>query len=305
MLMLLWISRCGAGILPTWAQTKAVLPVACGLLATKGFTLMGYESISISLAHTIKSCEPIFTVFFSLVWLRRSFSRRVYLSLIPILSGAVMAANSDIQFHVVGAAAVVLATSSQSLMRLYNKELMQSPLFRLRSTQNHKSSSGAAAGGTGRRSHFAFLLRIKFATCLVATAICATISICRVIVDLSTTSQSFRITRVPIIPIVVSSMFQWYAGLCAYALLSMIAPLSHSIAKIAERMLLILISILLFQSHAVSPINMFGIILAFMGVATYVLVRAGRSKEQAAALELSSASHRRNARRSPTRDMGV
>ena len=46
--------------LPTMSKSFSVkiLPIAASLLLVKALTLMGYEYITISLAHTIKSCEP-------------------------------------------------------------------------------------------------------------------------------------------------------------------------------------------------------------------------------------------------------
>ena len=112
--------------LPEMNKSLAIkaFPIAASLLIVKAFTLMGYEYISISLAHTIKSCEPVFTVAFSIVGYKMSFSRLVYLSLVPMVGGAVMAASSDVEFHLVGVLAIITATVFQSLQRLFNKDLL-------------------------------------------------------------------------------------------------------------------------------------------------------------------------------------
>jgi len=238
------------------------LPIAVSLLIVKAFTLMGYEYITISLAHTIKSCEPVFTVAFSIVGYRMRFSRLVYFSLIPMVGGAVMAAYSDVEFHLVGVLAIITATVFQSLQRLFNKDL-------LGTLTDAKVSNNLAR-----------ILGVKYWIAFLGLMICIPLAILSKLVAASSIAvEGYAATtwidtlRDSAPPIIVSSAFQWLAGAASYYLLALIAPLSHSVAKITERMLLILISVVLFQSHAVSFINIVGILIALAGVMCYVFAK--------------------------------
>ena len=249
--------------LPEMNKSLAIkaFPIAASLLIVKAFTLMGYEYISISLAHTIKSCEPVFTVAFSIVGYKMSFSRLVYLSLVPMVGGAVMAASSDVEFHLVGVLAIITATVFQSLQRLFNKDLL------------------GTISETKVSNDLARILGIKFTIAFQAMIICVPLAVLSRIASSggNTTFEepsSWIESIMECAPsVIVSSAFQWLAGAASYYLLALIAPLSHSVAKITERMLLILISVVLFQSHAVSFINITGILLALSGVLCYLYAK--------------------------------
>ena len=214
-----------------------ILPIAASLLIVKALTLMGYEYITISLAHTIKSCEPVFTVAFSIVGYKVRFSQSVYISLIPMVGGAVMAASSDVEFHLIGVLAIVGATVFQSLQRLFNKALL------------------GTISETKTSHDLSRILGIKFCIALQAMIMCVPLAI---LYRLATSGGNVTMKEpsslieniIECAPsVIVSSAFQWLAGAASYYLLALIAPLSHSVAKITERMLLILISVVLFQNH--------------------------------------------------------
>lgn len=235
-----------------------VLPIAIAMVAVKSFTLRGYEFVSISTAHTIKACMPIFIVFMTWAYLGNKPSTKIVMSLMPMLMGAAMAASFDAEFHVLGYLIILGSTVCGAFQNVYTKELMRAGLF------GSTDSSQTAAP----RSRLATVLELHYVTCVVACGLCIPISI----YDEFFYGGTCDIKAV-FLPIFLSSALQWVASVCSYTLLSMIAPLSHSVAKIAQRMLLIVVSVGIL-GNTVTALNVLGICIAFMGVGCYTLVKA-------------------------------
>ena len=280
--------------LPTMSKSFSVkiLPIAASLLLVKALTLMGYEYITISLAHTIKSCEPVFTVAFSIVGYKVRFSQSVYISLIPMVGGAVMAASSDVEFHLIGVLAIVGATVFQSLQRLFNKALL------------------GTISETKTSHDLSRILGIKFCIALQAMIMCVPLAL---LSRLATSGGNVTMKEpsslieniIECAPsVIVSSAFQWLAGAASYYLLALIAPLSHSVAKITERMLLILISVVLFQNHSLSFINITGILLALFGVLCYLYVK-NRDQSYLSSRNSSSSNGNNNSLKPECKGVGV
>lgn len=68
--------------------------------------------------------------------------------------------------------------------------------------------------------------------------------------------------------LLIPSFLMWIASLSSYVLLSVVAPLSHSVAKITERMILILVAIHVFKT-SISSENTMGIFIAFFGIGAF------------------------------------
>ena len=178
-----------------------------------------------------------------------------------MVGGAVMAASSDVEFHLIGVLAIVGATVFQSLQRLFNKALL------------------GTISETKTSHDLSRILGIKFCIALQAMIMCVPLAI---LYRLATSGGNVTMKEpsslieniIECAPsVIVSSAFQWLAGAASYYLLALIAPLSHSVAKITERMLLILISVVLFQNHSLSFINITGILLALFGVLCYLYAK--------------------------------
>ena len=79
-------------------------------------------------------------------------------------------------------------------------------------------------------------------------------------------------STIPVGLIFLSSSMQWLSSLSAYVVLAMIEPLSHNIAKITQRLCVIISSVIVF-GNPIAASNALGILIAFCGVALYSAVR--------------------------------
>ena len=178
-----------------WRGILLTLPSAVCVVLVKVFTLFGYEYITISLAHTIKACEPFFTVLLAYIWLERTYKTTVYLSIVPILLGACMAAYTDSTYSAIGILAVVGATVSQAFNRLYIKRSM--------ATWSSIVSTRYEQADDKQRSSLVDLIGLKCIT--AAVAFCLTLPLAILEISRTPTSQPFVPTLDAVVSVVVTA----------------------------------------------------------------------------------------------------
>eukprot|EP00944_MAST-04C_sp_MAST-4C-sp1_P007110 g7110.t1 len=234
-----------------FSKWNVMLPAIGSMIASKYLSLLAYQLIAVSLFQTLKATSPFTLVIISKVWLNKTYPFRVYLSLIPILGGAMLAASGDYEFNSLGAAAALLATSLGSFQRIYIKKHILA------------GSSGAA------------LLKSLRTTVLghFELAVCATLGI----FPLAVTAELLNggPFDIPLRKMVFGATLQWIASLCAWQGLAVLQPLSQNIAKIVQRICSIIVTIYLFDKH-ISVVNRNGMILAFFGVGMYCYISSGK-----------------------------
>ncbi|KAE9412026.1 hypothetical protein Angca_003817, partial [Angiostrongylus cantonensis] len=81
--------------------------------------------VPVSYAHTVKASMPLFSVFLSRVILKETQSKRVYLSLLPIVAGVVVASATELSFSFFGMFSALLSTFTYSLLNILVKKLLK------------------------------------------------------------------------------------------------------------------------------------------------------------------------------------
>jgi solute carrier family 35, member E1 len=236
-----------------FSKWKIMLPTIISMIASKYLSLLAYKLISVALFQTLKATSPFALVVISKLWLNKSYPAKIYISLIPILAGAMLAASGDYEFNIVGAIAAIIATCCGSFQRIYIK------LNILPATPETDLWSSLRTTVLG---HFEL-------------AICATIGI----FPLAFVEEILygNILYIPLTKIIFGATLQWVASLCAWQGLAVLEPLSQNIAKIVQRICSIIVTIYLFDKK-VSALNRNGMILAFFGVALYSYVQQKKKK---------------------------
>ncbi|KAJ3413455.1 hypothetical protein HDV05_008024 [Chytridiales sp. JEL 0842] len=107
-------------------MVSALVPVASLHFANIHMTNMSIQHSDVKFTHTIKAAEPLFTVIFGWIWLRKRIKATLLLSLLPIPIGVLMATFTDASFTYIGLGTAVFSVAVTSLRSvLYKSESAQ------------------------------------------------------------------------------------------------------------------------------------------------------------------------------------
>lgn len=99
----------------------AFLVPAVALFCANFFNSIALEFAGITLTYTIKSTIPVCTVGYCVLVDGKRYSLQTYLSLVPLVVGASLAAASDVSFNLVGLLAALASTASQTILNIHSK----------------------------------------------------------------------------------------------------------------------------------------------------------------------------------------
>jgi solute carrier family 35 protein E1 len=77
-----------------------ILPLSVFSLLSKVLTYWSYNAVPISIAHTCKASQPFFNAILAFIAYRTTFSFQIYLTLVPIVVGVIMASVSEMGMNV-------------------------------------------------------------------------------------------------------------------------------------------------------------------------------------------------------------
>jgi len=224
-------------------------------------TNISLGKVAVSFTHTIKSCEPFFSVVFSAIFLGDVPSVALVLSLLPIVAGISLASFTEPSFHWLGLLSALGANITFTSRNVFSKKVM-----------------GNVKDKLDNINLFSIIT-------IMSLFMCAPISLA---------IDGFQITPATLSSGPFSAVWDkaLLAGLCfhgyqqvSYMVLQRVAPVTHSVAKCAKSVVVITASLLFFR-NPITPLNMFGTALALVGVFLYSAVK---TKEKQAKLASKAA----------------
>ena len=271
-------------VLVTRSRVMELLPVGVAMMLGKSLTMAAFEYIPLSLSNTIKMTQAAFTVMLGYIWLGKLPSQRVLLSLIPLLFGATLTAGSDLSFNFFGFVAIFFATCCSTFQNLYFKNRVQVAKYPLAggSMQDNilpESRKPSKHQVIGR------MVLIHMIIAFSAFALSLPPAFYLEVVRSPTASRgaaqgagvqkkvdgSFVLASMQIF---AGSLMTWIGSVSAYIFLASVnTALTHNIAKLVQRMLRIVISVIIFH-NPISLTNAVGMMMALGGVALYSVASA-------------------------------
>ena len=221
-------------------------------------TNISLGKVAVSFTHTIKSCEPFFSVLFSAIFLGDIPSVALVLSLLPIVAGISLASFTEPSFHWLGLISAMGANITFTSRNVFSKKVM-----------------GNMKDKLDNINLFSIITIMSVFMCLPITM----------------AMDGFLLTPDSLSSGPLSNVWDkaLMAGLCfhgyqqvSYMVLSKVAPVTHSVAKCAKSVVVITASLLFFR-NPITPLNAFGTALALVGVFLYSSVKTKEKAAKAAA----------------------
>ena len=201
--------------------------------------LTALKFVAVSFTETVKSTAPFFTVVLSYIVLGTRTPFIVCMSLIPVVLGLILCSVSDSSYNLIGFASAILANCSDCMQNVMTKRLLNQ--YSVSTIQMYTCI-------------VAFIFQFPF---LLSTALTTGI------VEAKNVSSSHLTTY-----LVIDCLAFYSQSMLTYGLMSIVSPLSHSVANTAKRALLIVLSVRHF-GNPVSLTNWIGVALVTGGVFLY------------------------------------
>jgi len=243
----------------TRSQLMTILPLACVHTLGNLLTNVSLGKVAVSFTHTIKAMEPFFSVALSSIFLGESSPLPVLLTLVPIVGGVALASATEASFNWAGFGAAMGSNLT----------------FQSRNVLSKKFMTGSKGEKLDNINLFSVITMMS-AVLLLPVA-------------LFTEGFQFapaKITAMGLDPKFILSR-ALFAGICfhsyqqvSYMILQRVSPVTHSIGNCVKRVVVIVSSVVVFQTP-VSLLNGVGTAIALSGVFAYSQVKRLTGKKKA------------------------
>lgn len=242
------------------------MPLAIFQLTGHILSSMATSQIPVSLVHTIKGLSPLFTVLAYRIFFRIRYARATYLSLIPLTLGVMFACSTGFStnfFGIVCALAAALVFVSQNI---FSKKLFNEAAR----AESEMQSSGRQK--LDKLNLLCYCSGLAFILTLPIWAISEGYSLISDFMQdgiISLTEKKGSLDHgALLIEFVFNGVSHFAQNILAFVLLSMISPVSYSVASLVKRVFVVAVAIVWFGSPT-TPIQAFGIALTFLGLYLY------------------------------------
>lgn len=258
---------------PTRDVLITTLPLAGFQIGGHLLSATATGKIPVSLVHTIKGLSPLFTVFAYRVVFDIRYPISTYLSLVPLTLGVMLACSAELKGNVFGIiyaflAAIIFVTQNIFSKRLFNEaaaaEASGAPQTRKLDKLNLLCYS----------SGLAFILTFPIWFWSEGLGLLRDFYLDGSI-DLQDHEAGFDHGRLGL-EYIFNGTFHFGQNIIAFVLLSMVSPVTYSVASLIKRVFVVVTAIVWFQ-NSTTKIQGFGIALTFFGLYLYDRT-SGRSK---------------------------
>ncbi|KAJ9295319.1 hypothetical protein DTO271G3_6142 [Paecilomyces variotii] len=250
---------------PSREVIMTALPLAVFQLAGHILSSMATSKIPVSLVHTIKGLSPLFTVLAYRFVFRIRYARATYMSLIPLTLGVMLACSTGFSTNFFGILCAFLAAIVFVSQNIFSKKLF------------NEAARAEQDGQSGARK----LDKLNLLCYCSALAFLLTVPIWFVSEGYSLIKDFFQDGAVELsgkrgaldhgalfLEFVFNGISHFAQNILAFVLLSMISPVSYSVASLIKRVFVIVVAIVWFGSRT-TPIQALGIALTFLGLYLY------------------------------------
>ncbi|KAJ3109426.1 suppressor of loss of ypt1 [Phlyctochytrium planicorne] len=270
-------SRFGKIQRPTYEILRTTAPLSIFQILGHVFSSMAISRVSVSFAHTIKALSPLFTVFVYRVFFRISYGPKVYFSLLPLTAGVMLVCSNKVTFQLIGFVFALASTVIFVLQNIFSKKLFI------------QSSSRSSVNPSAPKK--LDKLNLLFYSALIAFVLMFPLWFyadgVRMIVEFGREYEEERSTWMQVMILFgVNGITHFAQAIFAFWILSLVSPVTYSIASLLKRIFVIIASIIYFGEN-ISSTQAFGICLTFLGLYMYDNAQADIAHGEAQLVELT------------------
>ncbi|TPX53737.1 hypothetical protein PhCBS80983_g06194 [Powellomyces hirtus] len=262
---------------PTWEIVKVVWPMAGFQIAGHVFSSLAIVRVPVSFAHTIKALSPLFTVVLYRLYYGLIYAPKVYLSLLPLTFGVMLVCLSEIKFNTVGFLCALTSTLIFVVQNMFTKNLFVASSESL-STSTPPSSppSGhttSLLSNSGIQQHKPLaldkmnLLFYSSGLAFIGMAPLWAYSDAKALFSFSPLEVEAQLHQLFVL-LLLNGLSHFFQNVLAFHLLSLVSPVTYSVASLIKRIIVICASIVWF-GQAVDARQGLGITLTFFGLWVY------------------------------------
>jgi len=223
--------------------------------------------IPVSLVHTIKGLSPLLTVGAYTIFLGITYSLPTYLSLIPLTVGVILACSADFNANFIGllsafASAILFVVQNIVSKQIFNDAAAaeKDGLPPTRFTKPDKLNLLCYSSGLAFLFTLPLWLWSEGFTLLGDFLHDASI-------ELSDRPGSFDHGRL-LLEFLFNGTFHFGQNIVAFVLLSMVSPVTYSVASLIKRVFVIVFAVVWF-GKPITKVQAFGLCLTFVGLYLY------------------------------------
>lgn len=250
---------------PSREVIATTLPLALFQLGGHILSSTATSKIPVSLVHTIKGLSPLFTVAAYRFLFNVHYSTATYLSLIPLTLGVVLACSVEFSGNLPGILCAFVAALIFVTQNIFSKKLF-----------NEAARAEADGVSSAKKldklnllcycSGLAFLLTFPLWLWTEGFGLISDLYADGSI-DLSNKPSALDHGRLTL-EFVFNGIFHFGQNIIAFVLLSMVSPVTYSVASLIKRVFVIVVAIVWFGSET-TTVQAAGIALTFLGLYLY------------------------------------
>ena len=227
---------------------------------------MATSQIPVSLVHTIKGLSPLFTVLAYRLFFRIRYARATYLSLIPLTAGVMLACSTGFSANFSGIVYALLAALVFVSQNIFSKKLFNEAARAESETQSPGRQKLDKLNLLCYCSALAFILTLPIWFVSEGYSLLSDV-MQDGIISLSEKKGSLDHGALSV-EFLFNGTSHFAQNILAFVLLSMISPVSYSVASLVKRVFVIVVAIVWFGSTT-TLVQAVGIGLTFFGLYLY------------------------------------
>lgn len=266
---------------PTREVITTTLPLSAFMIGGHLLSSTATSKIPVSLVHTIKGLSPLFTVLAYRIVYDIRYPKATYLSLIPLTVGVMLACSGKAKYggELSGVIHALLATMIFVTQNIFSKYLFNEAAKAEAEAPNARSKKLDKLNLLCYSSGLAFIITLPIWFWSEGFALLKNFYH-EGSIDLSEQPNSMDHGRLTL-EFVFNGVFHFGQNILAFILLSMVSPVTYSVASLIKRVFVIVMAILWFRSPT-TPIQAVGIALTFLGLYLYDRTKGGNKADKKA-----------------------